>query len=70
MAGGKGGGYRGASTGRYVNANYGRSHPGTTVREASGPSGGTGPHFRSAESGRYVTQGFAARHPSTTVREK
>jgi len=66
----KGGGYRSASSGRFVSQNYGRSHPSTTVREAPGPSVSSGLHFRSAGTGRYVTEGFAARHPTTTVREK
>ncbi len=70
MAGKKGGGFRSASSGRYVTESYGRSHPTTTVREAPGPSGSSGVHHRSAMSGRYVTEQYAVRHPSKTIREK
>lgn len=65
----KGGGFRSASTGRYVSASYGRSHPRTTVREAAGKSGSSGTHYRSAISGRYVTTKHGKASPNTTVRE-
>ncbi|MFC4595088.1 hypothetical protein [Sphingobium tyrosinilyticum] len=66
----KGGGFRSASTGRYVSASHGRSHPGTTVNEAPGRSGSSGPHYRSASTGRYVSDHYGKTHPGTTVREK
>lgn len=65
----KGGGFRSASTGRYVTSSYGRSHPRTTVNEAAGKSGSSGPHYRSAISGRYVTTKHGKASPHTTVRE-
>jgi hypothetical protein len=63
------GGFRSASTGRYVSASYGRSHPRPTVREAPGKSGSSGSHYRSAISGRYVTTMHGKDSPHTTVRE-
>ena len=66
----KGGGFRSASTGKYVNASYGRSHPRTTVCEAAGKSGSSGPHYRSAISGRYVATEHGKASPATTVRER
>lgn len=65
-----GGGYRSAISGRYVTTGYGKSHPSTTVREASGPSGSSGDHYRSAISGRYVTTKHGQASPRTTVKEK
>lgn len=65
----KGGGFRSASTGRYVSSSYGRSHPRTTVHEAAGKSGSSGAHYRSAISGRYVTTKHGKASPHTTVRE-
>lgn len=65
-----GGGFRSASSGRYVSTSYGKSHPSTTVREAAGPSGSSGAHYRSAGSGRYVTTKHGKASPDTTVREK
>ena len=65
----KGGGFRSASTGRYVSASYGRSHPRTTVHESAGKSGNSGAHYRSAISGRYVTTKHGKANPHTTVRE-
>ncbi len=64
-----GGSYRSASTGRYVSAGYGKSHPRTTVKEAAGPSGSTGGRYRSAISGRFVTDKHGKASPRTTVRE-
>lgn len=65
----KGGGFRSTSTGRYVSASFGKSHPRTTVREAPGPSGSSGTHYRSASTGRYVSNHYGWTHPGTTVRE-
>lgn len=65
----KGGGFRSASTGRFVSSSYGRSHPRTTVHEAAGKSGSSGAHYRSAISGRYVTTKHGKASPHTTVRE-
>ncbi len=71
MAGrGKGSDYRSAKSGRYVTAAYGKSHPHTTVKEASGKSGPTGGSYRSAISGRFVTAKQGKASPGTTVREK
>jgi hypothetical protein len=70
MAGAKGGGYRSASSGRYVTAKYVQSNPSRVVHEASGKSGSSGPHYRSAISGRYVTTKHGKASPSTTVRER
>jgi hypothetical protein len=71
MAGAKGGGgYRSASSGRYVTSKYGQSNPSRVVHEASGKSGSSGPHYRSAISGRYVTTKHGKASPSTTVRER
>lgn len=71
MSKGKGGGsFRSASTGRYVTAAHGRRSPGTTVREAGGPSGSTGGSYRSAISGRFVAAAHGRRSPDTTTREK
>lgn len=70
MAGKRGGGgYRSASSGRYVTAKYGKANPSRTVREAAGKSGSSGPHYRSAISGRYVTNKHGKASPGTTVRE-
>lgn len=69
MAGKSGGGYRSASSGRFVTAKYGKSHSANVVREAPGPSGSSGPHYRSAVSGRYVTTKHGKASPNTTVRE-
>ncbi len=65
-----GGGYRSAKSGRYVTKAYGKSHPRTTVKEASGKSGSTGGSYRSAVSGRFVTAKYGNENPKTTVREK
>ena len=64
-----GGGFRSASSGRYVTAKYGKSNPARVVREAAGKSGSSGPHYRSAISGRYVTTKHGRASPDTTVRE-
>jgi len=64
-----GGGYRSANSGRYVTKAYGKSHPRTTVQEASGKSGSTGGSYRSAISGRFVTAKHGKANPRTTVRE-
>ncbi len=69
MAGRKGGNYRSATSGRYVTAKHGKSHPNWTVREAAGKSGSSGPHYRSAIGGRYVTTKHGKASPNTTVRE-
>ena len=66
----KGGGYRSANSGRYVTKAYSKSHPRTTVKEASGKSGSTGGSYRSAASGRFVTAKYGKANPKTTVREK
>lgn len=70
MAKKSGGGYRSASTGRYVSNAHGKSNPGTTVKEAAGPSGSSGGRYRSASSGRYVTTKHGRANPGTTVREE
>lgn len=69
MAGRKGGGYRSATSGRYVTAKYGKSNPSRVVREAAGKSGSSGAHYRSAISGRYVTSRHGKASPHTAVRE-
>ena len=72
MSKGKGpsGPVRSAVTGQYVPPSQTRSSPGTTVREAPGPSGSTGGAYRSANSGRFVTAAHGRRSPGTTTREK
>ena len=68
---GKGGGsYRSAKSGRYVSESYGKAHPRTTVKEASGPSGSTGGAYRSADTGRCVTAKYGKANPKSTLREK
>jgi hypothetical protein len=62
--------YRSAISGQYVCGRYGRSHPTTTVDEASGSHGSSGPHYRSAISGRYVTTKHGRSHPNITVKDK
>ena len=69
MAGKSGGGYRSATTGRYVTPQYGNANPSRVVHEASGKSGSSGPHYRSAITGRYVTTKHGKASPRTTVRE-
>jgi hypothetical protein len=63
-----GGHYRSAVSGRYVTAQYGQSHPKTTVKEASGPHGSNGDHYRSAITGQYVTTKHGKASPNTTVK--
>ena len=65
-----GGGYRSAKSGLYVTTAYGKSHPGTTVKEAQGKSGSIGGSHRSAISGKFVTAKHGKANPDTTVREK
>jgi hypothetical protein len=65
----KGGGFRSATSGRYVTAKYGQANPGRVVREYAGKSGSSGPHYRSAISGRYVTNAHGKASSHTTVRE-
>ena len=65
----KGGGFRSATSGRYVTAKYGKANPGRVVHKLAGKSGSSGPHYRSAISGRYVTNAHGKASPHTTVRE-
>jgi len=60
--------FRSAVSGQYVTNGYGKSHPATTVREASGPHGSSGPHYRSAKTGEYVATDYGKSHPKTTVK--
>jgi len=69
MAGKKGGGFRSATSGRYVTSKYGKANPSRVVREAPGKSGSSGSHYRSAISGRYVTTKHGKASPRTTVKE-
>ena len=66
----KGGNYRSAKTGQYVNSRQGQANPRTTVREAPGKSGLTGGSYRSAISGQFVTTKHGKASPHTTIREK
>lgn len=70
MAGKKGGGFRSATSGRYVTSKYGKANPARVVKEAAGMSGSSGPHYRSAVSGRYVTTKHGKASPHTTVKER
>jgi hypothetical protein len=69
MAGKSGGGYRSATSGRYVTGKYGPAHPSRVVHEAPGKKGSSGSHYRSAITGQYVTTKHGTASPRTTVRE-
>lgn len=69
MAKGKGGSsFRSAGSGRFVTSKYGRSAPGTTIRETKG-AGSAGGTYRSASTGRFVTSTYGRSHPGTTIKD-